>query len=151
VFVQLLGISVDHHQFFYEANLPVYFWAEDPWVYFRHSQLLARPAEIYHSLPGAPQRPPQPEATRLWPQPGDYPAFFFPRPWWGWMGRVRPDLRPVEPAPWIVACGALLALGSFAVVTSLREPRSRASAQDEDGERRSMLAATVSYSEQGSA
>src|SRR5205807_7840922 len=46
LFVQLLGISVETQRFFYERNLPASYWAFDPWLYFKDSQLIARPFEI---------------------------------------------------------------------------------------------------------
>lgn len=48
--VQLLGISLDHHRFFYSRKLPSYFWYSDPWFYFRHSALMSRPCEIFESF-----------------------------------------------------------------------------------------------------
>lgn len=47
--VQLLGLSVDHHRFFYYRRLPALFWMNE-WSYFRFSQLAARPAEVIESI-----------------------------------------------------------------------------------------------------
>src|SRR5262249_31182552 len=50
VVVQLLAVSLDHQRFYFERNLPPHFWANRPWFYFEHSQLLARPFELAASV-----------------------------------------------------------------------------------------------------
>ena len=134
--VQILGISLDQHRFFYERNLPDHFWATEPWFYFRDSQLIARPSEIaesisagmprealyFSSAPGLPTYcifgPTYPDRSRAWAR--QFRMFYLPRPWWGWMGRFAPERQPVDP-PWLLAiCTALLALGGLLLAQSLQ-------------------------------
>ena len=170
--VQLLGISLDYHRFFYDRNLPPNFWAADPWVYFKQSQLISRPFELYRTwrtgLPAEAERfsaapngqvtycpfgPRQAERSRMWER--QYAVFFLPRPWPGWMWRIRPELRPVDPGPWLVLCAALLALGSAAVMNAVRRSplqRVEQGVGDEPGVDRStrpQLAQTATCSDQG--
>lgn len=49
VLIQVTALSLDHHRFFFYRRLTPHFWL-DPWVYFRYSQLLSRPAEIVESV-----------------------------------------------------------------------------------------------------
>jgi hypothetical protein len=134
--VQMLGISLDYQRFFWERDLPACFWVAAPWYYFRHSQLLARPVEIASTvMAGLPR-----EAVYFSPAPGEatyaplgtgdplhahrgirqFQIFYLPRPWWGWIGHVRPINRPVEPR-WLAAwCAALLLAGSAFLRRSLR-------------------------------
>lgn len=164
--VQVMGISLDQHGFFYERNFPPQFWAADPWVYFKQSQLISRPTELYRvctaGLPADVERfsaapnsqatycpfgPRRPEISRTWMR--RYGVFFLPRPWPGWIWRVRPERRPVEPVPWLVLCISLLALGSAAVLRSLRSSLPLAVREGADGERWPALAHAGSYSDQG--
>lgn len=131
--IQCLGISIDHHRFFYEENLPGYFWGAAPWFYFKHSQLLTRPVELAESLwlgrrPGTMRSVPVPttETTDLRRRRLDsdssqrwvrrYQIFFLLRPWWGWLRRVPPDFRPVDPAA-LTVFGALLLMGGTVLLT----------------------------------
>ena len=47
--IQLMGLSVENHRFFFYRRLDPHFWT-DPWAYFRFSQLVARPSEIFENL-----------------------------------------------------------------------------------------------------
>ena len=44
--VQLLAVSLDHHNFFYRRRLPPFFWSSEPWFYFHESALFSRPGEL---------------------------------------------------------------------------------------------------------
>jgi hypothetical protein len=129
--IQIMGVSLEHQRFFYERSLPGFFWATAPWYYFHDSQLIARPFEIAQSLStGVPREARQFSTTpdrvtyflynsddarlsRRWMR--QFQVFYLPRPWWGWMGRIRAEQRPVSP-PWMMTgCVALLILGVQAV------------------------------------
>jgi hypothetical protein len=136
--VQLLGISIDHQRFFFERALPDFFWASDPWCYFKNSALLARPTEIVVSLrDGVP-------ATARWFAPSPYldsvtyaisgnrrrhispvwmrqfKVFYLPRPWPLWMLTLPPDRRPVNPLPLAVGTLGLGLLGAALIRSGLR-------------------------------
>ena len=49
--VQMMGLAIENHRFFYYHRLAPTFWTEE-WVYFRLSQLTARPGEILESIQG---------------------------------------------------------------------------------------------------
>lgn len=133
--VQILGISLDSQRFFYERNLPGFFWVTRPWFYFHDSQLIARPFEISDSIrTGLPAEAGQfssapmpvtrclfsPYAarySRLWVR--HFQMFYLPRPWWGWMGRVPPAERPVDPSGLMAWCAVSLVLGSVLLAKSL--------------------------------
>jgi len=123
VVVQLLAISVDHQRFFFERDLPPYFWASSR-LYFHDSALFARPGELGSVLAQdnteirwfVPN--PQHSATyTLYGPPAGFPAhrwmrafalFYLPRPFPLWM-RSLPDDE--VPDGWQnVALGALLML-----------------------------------------
>ena len=129
-------MSLEHQRFFYERNLPGFFCASAPWFYFHESQLIARPFEVAQSLRiGLPR-----EAVRFSPTPApvtyclynpadfrsgrhwirQFEVFYLPRPWWGWMGHVPPELRPVDLSEMAACCFVLLALGSALLAISLR-------------------------------
>jgi hypothetical protein len=135
---QLLALSIDHQRFFFERALADFFWAHDPWSYFRHSALLARPGEIALTLrDGVPK-------TVRWFAPGPYPhlvtyaifgnarralaplwirqfqVFYVPRPWPLWMFTLPPDRRPVNPLPLVVGTLGLGLLGAALVWSGLR-------------------------------
>jgi hypothetical protein len=135
--IQLMGISLDHHRFFFERNLPQYFWAAEPWIYFQHSQLLARPGEIIESLTAGPL----PEPVRFSPSPTGqatycpfgppslappqewvrhHRIFYLPRCWWGWIGTLPPQQRPIDPAWLFGLCAASLAVGGSLLARALR-------------------------------
>jgi hypothetical protein len=135
--VQLLGVSLDHHRFFYERNYAPMFWAADPWIYFKQSQLIARPVELCHpsgvgpvpqvvrfnpSPSGqstyCPFGPPDPAQSRQWMR--HFRVFYLPRPWWGWIGQVQPADRPMSPSALFLVCGLLLVPGTLLLTRTLR-------------------------------
>jgi hypothetical protein len=134
--IQVAGVSIDTQRFFYERNLRSYFWALDPWCYFKQSQLAARPFEILSSIttglpkqavyfspaPNQPQSipltPTDAEPARLWMR--HFQIFYLPRPWWGWVSRILPEQRPVDPGPMSAVCAASLILGGILVFRALR-------------------------------
>ncbi len=142
---QLMGVSLDQHRFFYERNIAPDFWASQPWFYFHESQLAARPFEILESVRVGPPAGAayfncsptgqftycpfgsgQPGQTRLWMR--HFQIFYLPRPWWGWMYRVAPEQRPVNPTSFLLACAILLAAGAALVFKSLTSGASAHSA-----------------------
>lgn len=171
--VQLMGISLDHQRFFYEHS-PIYFDDLDPWVYFKHSQLIDRPQEIVEGIrtglpaeatrfnPGpdgqetySPLLPPHPAESRGWMR--HFQLFYLPRPWWGWMARVNQEARPVDPAGLLLGCGALLALASVLLANALRsgaafpaQPRRINDAEDTDPDRLPKAAPALAGSFAGS-
>jgi hypothetical protein len=126
--VQVLALSLDHQRFFFERDLPPHFWADDPWVYFRHSQLLARPAELAAALRDGPPRqvvafvpsptlevtyapfgPPPAITGRQWAL--SFAVFHLPRPWPLWVAWLPVDRRPVEATTLLLPCLLVLTLG----------------------------------------
>lgn len=101
--IQLLGISLDHHRFFFDRNLHPLFW-EDRSFYFENSALLARPTEIADSFTWRRQGPlnglfpgPHPQLptfatfgppnnwlhlSHLWQRA--FPGLYWARPWPFW-------------------------------------------------------------------
>ena len=100
--VQLLGIAIDHHRFFFDRNLEPQFWT-DRSFYFHESALFARPGEIAESFSKSFTQPkalfpsPYPElptyttfgppqrllhVSHLWQE--QYPGLYWPRPWPLW-------------------------------------------------------------------
>lgn len=128
VAVQLMAVSLDHQRFYFERNLPPEFWAHEAWFYFKDSQLLARPSELaetlrtgvpreavlfspapYREVTYAPFGPARPELGAAWVR--RFQVFYLPRPWPFWMSSLDPPRRPVDPAPLVAACSALVVLG----------------------------------------
>jgi len=132
--VQLMGILVDQHPFFFERNLSAYFWYYAPETYWHESQLFARPAEIARiftqpfPLPPIAFRPGpyqeiwptycifggRPFESHLWMQ--RFAVFYLPRPWPLWIGFVPAWQKPVSSvlmlgASLSVGCAGLLGLG----------------------------------------
>lgn len=126
--IQLAGIAIDHHRFFFDRALPPSFWT-DRSFYFRESALAARPGELtdsvgrsfapsgtglfpgpYRSLPTYTTFGPPPqllEQAPVWQQ--QFPGLYWPRPWPFWSRKygtfdIVPTLRQVE----LLAFGALL-------------------------------------------
>jgi hypothetical protein len=129
VLVQGLGISLDHHRFFFERNLPPHFW-KDQWFYMRDSQLFARPGELvatwHMGVPAnpvafsptprseitySPFGPRPPAANAAWGR--QFTVFYLPRPWPLWIYSLDPARRPVEPWPWLALSGASMAVGAW--------------------------------------
>jgi len=142
VVVQLLGLSLVHERFFYERQLPTYFWYRDTAFYFRESALTARVGEIASTIADgvpetaryfspAPYRdlltyyiaPPGPvEASPEWMP--YFRIFYLPRPWPLWLPTVDPARfdRPVPPLP----ATALLVLAGLAGAGLVRRSLGRA-------------------------
>jgi hypothetical protein len=120
--VQLFALSVDNQRFFFERGFNDFFWAEDPWVYFKHSALLTRFGEtlsLRHGVPptahlfspvptpslytyaplGAPVGVPRSLAP-IWIR--NFAVFFLPRPWPLWMSSLSPALRPIDLRAWVL-------------------------------------------------
>lgn len=144
VLTQVLAVSVDHHRFFLERNLSPHFWATDLWFYFRDSQLVARPGEVWamwrDGVPGeatmfisSPWRdttsapfgltPARANISARWMR--SFQAFYLPRPWPLWTAAIDPALRPITPWPMLLVCVATLVAGAWAVARTLR-PRTEA-------------------------
>lgn len=141
--VQGLALSIDHQRYFFERDLPDFFWAYDPWCYFRQdrSQLLARPAEIAATLrDGLPAEVtrfgtgPRPSSTtyclfgpgrglasRRWMR--QFAVFYLPRPWPLWMRDVPEAIRPFPPSKAWALSGGALALGLALILVGLRAER----------------------------
>jgi hypothetical protein len=73
--------------------------------------------------------PLDPRFSRLWVQ--HFQIFYPPRPWWGWIGRIGPEKRPVDFATFLLNCGALLAAGGALLSMSLRTRPSNAAPMPE--------------------
>jgi hypothetical protein len=134
--VQLLGIGIDQHRFFYGRSLGPFFWYRSDGFYFKHSALFERPGEILesirHGVPG--------EADRFRPGPYEnsltyaifggmghpelpppvwmrhYSVFWLPRPWPLWMITIPPDRRPID----VDAAGAALFCLALAGLFTIR-------------------------------
>jgi hypothetical protein len=137
--VQLMGISLDYQRFFFEHNLPPFFWL-DQWSYFKRSQLLSRPGEILALIrdgipPEVRQFSPTPHAQVTYTPlgPPDYrrdgarwvrlfTVFHTLRPWPFWMSAVEPERRPVNRRVMTTACAAMLLAGLGLIATGLRHP-----------------------------
>lgn len=119
--VQGMALSVEHQRFFFERSLNDFFWAEDPWAYFKHSALSARFGEIlslregppatarlFNAIPdsdlctytilGPPSNKPRSFAP-TWIR--NYKVFYLPRPWPLWMNWVTPGHRPINMKAWL--------------------------------------------------
>ncbi|MEW6265012.1 MAG: hypothetical protein AB1641_18205 [Thermodesulfobacteriota bacterium] len=124
VAVQMLGLSLDHHRYFYERKLTAFFWRDSSY-YFRHSQWTARFAELadiaVHGVPEtatgyAPTVKPERVTYMTCGLPEVYAEdglsrfllFYLPRPWPLWMPAARRAglSIPLEPLFW---AGPLLA------------------------------------------
>jgi hypothetical protein len=144
IFIQTCAISIDHQRFFLERALPDYFWADDPWSYFKHSALLARPAEMLASIREG--VPPTARHFAPGPYPGlvtyttwsnrprdlsptwvrEYKVFYLPRPWPLWMPYLDPSLLPIATGVWTVGVAVLGLLGAgliYAGVCAHANPR----------------------------
>jgi hypothetical protein len=134
--VQLMGISIDYQRFFLERDFRPYFWV-DQWVYFKHSQLMARTRELralardgvpadatrFSPTPNAqvtytPGGPPEGRRPSIWMR--QFAVFYTLRPWPLWIYGLDAERRPIEPAPLLWACGALLAGGLVLLTLGLR-------------------------------
>ncbi|HET9183515.1 MAG TPA: hypothetical protein VFP59_15370 [Candidatus Angelobacter sp.] len=140
VLVQVLALSVENQRFFFERGLRDFFWAEDPWFYFKHSALFARIGEVLslsHPLPATARffnSVPKPDWTTysiLGPPPNVpralapqwmqfFKIYYLPRPWPLWMSWVKPALRPINLQAWVTALFSLAALGSGFIYHGIR-------------------------------
>ena len=128
--IQTMAVSVEPQRFFFERGFEDLFWAEDPWVYFKHSALFARVPEVAslsqgppataqfttptpnpdwytYSILGPPLNVPRSESP-LWMQ--NFKIFYLPRPFPLAMSWIRPALRPINLGAWlwgILATGLL--------------------------------------------
>jgi hypothetical protein len=129
VVTQLLAVSLDHHRFYFERNLTPHFWSSDPWFHFKHSQLVARvaevadtarngaPVEAVHFSPTprreltySPFGPANPRLSSRWMQ--HFSLFYELRPWPAWVFLLDPAVRPFPPLAFLVGCLVSLALGA---------------------------------------
>jgi hypothetical protein len=135
--VQVMAITFDYHRFFFERNLDTFFYVNNQWVYFKESQLIARPFEIYATLhdgipPEARYFAPTPDGKLTYTPSGAFPGleprvwmryfavWYAPWPWPLWIWMVDPADRPVNPWVVIVPCVALVAVGSTMLVRLTR-------------------------------
>jgi hypothetical protein len=145
--VQVLALLVEHQRFFLARGLTDFFWADDPWFYFKHSALLARFEEVVSLGQGVPPTAQWFNSIRLpgWftytilgPPPDmprylapawmrEYAIFYLPRPWTLWMWWLAPALRPVSIAAWSVSAGIVGLVGYIIIRLAIREVEDTAS------------------------
>jgi len=137
--VQVLALSVDNFRFFFDRGLQDFFWAEDPWFYFKHSALFARVSETISLSNGLPQTahlfstipyPGWTTYTILGPPPGirhlgaqwmsNFMVYYLPKPWPVWMQFIRPVLRPVSMQAWLLGLFGMLSIGAIFIYRGLR-------------------------------
>ena len=138
ILIQISAVSIDHQRFFLERALPDYFWADDPWSYFKRSALLARPGEILTSIregvpPTAHAFAPGPYRRlvtyTVWSnRPRDrapewvreYRVFYLPRPWPLWMRHLDRSVLPIAVDAWTAGVVALGLLGAGLIYAGVR-------------------------------
>jgi hypothetical protein len=137
--IQVMGLSLDHHRFFYARSLPAFFWYTQRTFYFRESALFARPGEILESVrDGVPKevvafRPgPYPLLTYAvfggWGRPDLappawmrlYAVFWLPRPWPLWMQAIPEEGRPIDVGRGLAVLLVAALAGSAAIGVGLR-------------------------------
>jgi hypothetical protein len=135
--VQLMGISIDAHRFFYARSLPPFFWYGNGGFYFRNSALSARVLEIRDSLRNG--IPPEARAFRPGPYPTlltyttfgpveastpmwmrNYRLFWLPRPWPFWMADLNPGQRPIGVRVYLIVLLSVATSGVLAIRYGLR-------------------------------
>lgn len=135
--VQGLALSMENQRFFFERGLNDFFWAEDPWFYFKHSALFARFGEVISLKNGVPPTaqsfnmipipgcstyailgPPPKTPRRLWMR--QFKIFYLPRPWPIWMWWVKPDLRPINLEAWLGGLVGVILLGAALIFQGLQ-------------------------------
>jgi len=137
--VQCLAVSVEHQRFFFQRGLADFFWAEDPWFYFKHSALAARPGEAlslingppsgatlfntYNNPPtyttlGTPRGFPRSQASQ-WMR--HYRVFYVPRPWPVWMWDIPPGQRAINLKAWLAGIFGVALLGFALLRRGLQE------------------------------
>jgi hypothetical protein len=127
--VQCLAVSVEHQRFFFQRGLADFFWAEDPWFYFKHSALAARPGEALSLIKGPPPEATlfntyanPPTYTTLGPPRGvprsqapswmrQFRVFYVPRPWPIWMWDIPHDQRGINLEAWLAGTFGVALLG----------------------------------------
>ncbi len=137
--VQVLGNSLDYHRFFFERGFMAVFWRNDPWVYFRESQLFARPDELLRSAKadwgrrathfrGPPFTysptyavfgPKQELRFRDSPWILDHAVIQLPRPWPFWVSHLPSHERPTD-VPLTLGALAVLAASGLWLLSPLR-------------------------------
>lgn len=140
--IQALALSVENQRFFFQRGLNDFFWAEDPWFYFKHSALLARFGEAISLKDGVPSTAqsfnsiPIPEWSTyaiLGPSPkmprklapqwmGHFKVFYLPRPWPIWMWWLKPNSRPINLEAWLSGLFGALLLGIGFIFRQLQIP-----------------------------
>jgi hypothetical protein len=139
--VQVMGLAIDHHRFFYARSLAPFFWYRNDSFYFRESALFARPGELRYSLRHG--VPAQAEAFRPGPYPDlptyavfgpadsrlapawmrSYRVFWLPRPWPFWMMDLPADRRPMDVGRSLMLATAAALAGAIAIGHGLRSHR----------------------------
>ena len=127
--VQCLAVSVENQRFFFERGLADFFWAEDPWFYFKESALAARPGETLSLIKGPPRAAVlfntynnPPTYTVLGPPKGvprsrapvwmrQYRVFYVPKPWPLWMWDIPDDQRAINLKAWLAGTFGVALLG----------------------------------------
>ena len=128
--IQCLAVSVDNERFFFERGLADYFWAKDPWFYFKHSALTARVGETLSLIKGPPPSavlfntdndlptytvlPPPPKGisrtrTSYWMR--NYLVFYVPKPWPLWIWDIPADQRGINPQALLAGIFGIALLG----------------------------------------
>jgi len=143
--VQVLALSVENQRFFFEKSFNDFFWAEDPWVYFKHSALFTRFGEAFSLRNGLPPTArlfnsiPIPEWTTyslLGPPPNiprnlvplwirNFKIFFLPRPWPLWMSSLSPASPPINVGAWVKGLLGMTVLGCGLVYRGFRSNKYR--------------------------
>lgn len=145
--VQLLGLSLDDHRFFFEHRLGPFFWYEAPWSYFQISALASRPGEIRRAWEERrdPARLPfvngpypglltytefgHPPLAQVQDWIGNFRVYHLPRPWPLWMTAIERPRRPVDLTLAVALCATMISLGALLTSRGLWELRSPPSAR----------------------
>jgi len=137
--IQMLALSVENQRFFFERSLPAYFWAYDPWFYFKHSALFARVSEtislskglpsnaqFFNSIPisdwctytilGPPVNLP---SGRIPEWMLHFKIYYLPRPWPLWMSWIKPAMRPINLQAWVYTLLGILGIGLVSICRGL--------------------------------
>lgn len=138
--VQVMALSVENQRFFFQNGFRDHFWAEDAWVYFKHSALFARVDELLSLSAGPPPNAkffnsiPLPDwstYTLLGPPPTldrslaptwmrNYQIYYLPRPWPLWISYRPERLRPINRNAWVLGLLSMSGLGVGLVVLGIR-------------------------------
>jgi hypothetical protein len=139
--IQVMAVSVENQRFFFENAFNDYFWAEDPWAYFKYSALFHRVDEVI-SLRNGP--PPTARAFNSIPIPNwctytvlgtplgmdrslaptwmrSYQVYYLPKPWPLWMSYLPPAMRPIRIGPWIWSLLGMAVVGVGLVYRGWKE------------------------------